>query len=237
MKDNILRLLLCSTLIILIAGCATRPSRPSTPIKRVAIVSLVINGEALDQYDPVQTATKEKIINSKFATGLVNITETKLSSVMQVSPVAEFVGNADYQAIGVKPQAPYTLPHINGKSMVLLSAVRKEMVQGMLKPEAAKKLCASLHVDAVVLIYSEWFQERGGFVPTIRPYTDNFVTIWDSHGDLVFKERIGKMGQVQGIGMVNVSAEKLPQWIEIYKSFLDDLVLAMRKLPGAKPST
>jgi len=233
MKNSLLKLLFCFVLAVQLSGCGTSVTRPSTPIKKVAVISLVINSEDLDQYDPVKTATTEKIVNSKFVSGLVKATEAKLSGIMQVRPVSGFVGSADYQGIGVKRQPPYTLPEIDGKSMVLLSAVRQEQVKGKLKPEIAQKLCASLGVDGVVLIYSEWFQERGGMVPTIRPYTDNFVAVWDSHGNLVLRKRIAEMGDVQGFGMVNISAEKLPEWTGLYMKFLDVLVKEMQKLTGS----
>lgn len=234
MKKNVLGLLFLSIFAMQIAGCGSSPKKPSAPIKKVAVVSLTIDAAHL------RASVRDDSIQNLLATtsdNLVRVTETKLAGIMKVSRIAEFIDkpgyrNAGVKAVAVKGDTDFMNPKVNGKSMVMFSKDDDDVVDGVLTHETAKKLCAELNVDGVVLIYSEWSGTMGHFVPLMKADTANIVTMWDKRGELVFNKRVDIAGEntLGGVGVMTVNAGTIKEWSTAYGKSLDEIFREMKRL-------
>ena len=133
--------------------------------------------------------------------------------------------------MNVKSEIDLLLPKVNGKPVVNFSKSESDVIAANLTPALAKKLCADLQVDAVVVVYSEWAVAQGHFVPTKRALAKDVVTVWDRGGNLVFSKRVDETGSgVLGgpYAPVVVNEGTIKQWGEAYLKALDPILAEMK---------
>jgi len=216
----------------LLAGCvtATATKKPSAPINKVALVSFSVANWNDMVSGTAGNAKAQELINSTLS-GLVNATEQKLSGFVRVTKASGFIGNPGYRNLGVKNELGLMLPKINGTPIVVFSKSNDDVIAATLTPAVAKKLCAELQVDAVVVVYSEWAAAQGHFVPTRKALAKDVVTVWDKHGDLVFKKRVDETGDdvIGGpFGPIVVNEGTIKQWSLAYNKAFDQIALEMK---------
>jgi hypothetical protein len=220
-------------LVVLLAGCVTAAptQKPSAPISKLALVSLSVtnwNGTATG------TSTEEnaaRLINSTVA-GLLAETEKKLSGVARLTRVSAFIDNPAYRSAALKNNLGAFVPKVNGTPMAIFAKDNDQLIAAGLSPEVAKKLCASLNVDGVVVIYSEWSYAQGHFVPTKRALAKDVVSVWDRNGNLVFNKRVDETGEgVLGgpYAPIVVNDGTIKQWGGAYFKALDPILAAMKE--------
>ena len=175
-------------------------------------------------------AKAAELINSTLA-DLLTQTESKLSGIMRVTQVSSFVKNPAYRNLASKSTHDVQIPKASGTPLVIFANDNDELIAAKVSPEVAKKLCADLKVDAVVVIYSEWAQAVGRFVPTRRALAKNVVSVWDNNGNLVFFKRVDEQGEgVLGgpYGPIVVNDETIKQWGGAYITGLEQIVQEMK---------
>lgn len=213
--------------VALLGGCAT--GTPKEPIRKVAIVSLSVNGVPLEH--SIRTKQVQTLVDGVLSK-MVDVSEEKFSRIMQISHVASFVNNPAYRKEGVKNENSFIPAKVGGNSMVLFADDKDGVRGGEIKPESARKLCADLHVDGVMLIYSDWDYQRGAFVPTVKAYTANIITLWDRDGSMVYKRRINEIGSDNlGVGFARfVNDKTITEWKYAFEVSLNEFVADMKKL-------
>lgn len=219
-------------LVALMAGCVTAAAtkKPSAPINKVALATFTVRNWGDMVSGTAGNARATELINGTLA-GLLTTTENKLSGVKRVSRMSGFIGNASYRSMNVKSEIELMLPKVNGTPVVNFSRSESDVVAANLSPEAAKKLCAILQVDAVVVVYSEWAWAQGHFVPTKRALAKDVVTVWDRSGNLVFSKRVDETGPgVLGgpYSPIVVNEGTIKQWGEAYLKALDQILVEMK---------
>lgn len=215
-----------------LAGCggAAAVKKPSAPVNKVALVSLSVSNWHGMVSGTAGDARAQELINSTLA-GLVTSTEHTLSGFMHVSKVSGFVGNSGYRSLAVKNEHEMMLPKVNGMSIALFSKSEDDVIAAALTPAVAKKLCAELQVDAVVVVYSEWAAAQGHFIPTRRALAKDVVAVWDKRGELVFKQRIDETGDavIGGpYGPIVVNEGTIKQWSQAYNKAFDQIAQQMK---------
>ncbi len=219
-------------LVALLAGCVTAAAikKPSAPINKVALVSLSVANWGDMVSGTAGNAKAEELINSTLA-GLVAPTENKLATFMHVTRASGFINHAGYRSLGVKNELGLMVPKVNGTSFAIFSKNNDDVIAAKLTPEQAKKLCADLQVDAVVVVYSEWAYAMGHFVPTKRALAKDVVSVWDRHGDLVFNKRVDETGEgVLGgpYGPIVVNEGTIKQWGGAYNKAFEQIAAEMK---------
>jgi hypothetical protein len=223
-------------LLVFLAGCVTAAAvkKPSAPINKMALVSFSVRNWGDMVSGTAGNAKATELINSTLSS-LLATTENKISGVKRVNKMAGFVGNAGYRNMSVKSEIDLMLPKMNGASVVNFSKSEGDVVAAKLTPEVAKKLCADLQVDAVVVVYSEWAWAQGHFVPTKRALAKDVVTVWDRSGNLVFSKRVDETGSgVLGgpYSPIVVNEGTIKQWGEAYIKALDQVLVEMKATLG-----
>jgi len=218
---------LCSLLAFV--GFVSDPNalaKDMSSIKSVAIVSLSVSdvGGSVQSGSVGSTPVSELI--SGTVSNMLTDAEKKLSSKWTVVKASTFIDNADYRKAGVEKTLTVYLPKVNGKEMPVLTQVSKEIKGGIIDPQKAKDLCKALNVNAVVLIFSEWASKTGGFVPTTKALSKNILSVWDSNGNQVVKERIDMVGnKTLGVGGIKaVNQETIEEWRDSYNRALDKII-------------
>ncbi len=228
-------LLLGLIFITLSAGCVKSADikKPSAPIKHVALVSLTVaNWHGMVTGTSGSSGKAAELINSGLSS-LVDETETKLSGVMRVTKVSSFVGSAGYRALAVKNDLEILVPKVGGQSLAVFVNNNDDLIAAKLPSEVAKKLCATLKVDAVVVIYSEWAFAQGHFVPTRKALAKDVVTVWDRNGNMVFKKRVDETGDavIGGpFGPIVVNEGTIKQWSLAYHKAIDKIIPELKSL-------
>lgn len=227
-------LLLGLVLVALMAGCVTaatkKTSQPSVQINKIALATFTVRNWGDMVSGTAGNAKATALINSTLA-GLLATTENKLSGVKRINKMSGFIGNAGYRSMNVKSEIDLLLPKVNGKPVVNFSKSESDVIAANLTPALAKKLCADLQVDAVVVVYSEWAVAQGHFVPTKRALAKDVVTVWDRGGNLVFSKRVDETGSgVLGgpYAPVVVNEGTIKQWGEAYLKALDPILAEMK---------
>ncbi len=233
MNNRLLGLLLCSMLAMQLAGCVEAPplAHPGKPpIKNVAVVSIAVEADT-ELGMNAKTKPARQLVASTLD-GVVKTTEMKLSGIMHVTRIAGFVDTPNYQHLAGEKESSFLLPEVNGKRMVVFSAQEDDVKDGLLSREVAIKLCYDLKVDAVALVYSDWTTQRVHIVSRERKaYVESTVTVWDNNGEMVFKKRVGVMGEnMLGAAGVGVKSGSLKEWSTAYSKSLDDVIDELRKL-------
>jgi len=224
--------LLFIVMAVLLAGCGSAPQKPSEPIKKVAVVGITIDPASILDYGiKDEKDTIPGLISATFD-DVVQMTESKLSGIVALSPISGFVGSQNYQGLGQKIDDDRKLAvTVGGKSMVYFSKEEDDVEDGLLTSEVAKKLCADLQVDAVVLVYSEWSAKVDRFVPLGRASVENRVTVWGRNGNKVFEEQVQVSGDdVIGTGaLVALNAGTMKKdWTVAYGKSLDEVIVKLK---------
>jgi hypothetical protein len=235
MRNKSFNLVLGLIFVVLFAGCvkSADTKKPSSPINHVALVSFsVANWHGMVTGTAGSTGHAAELINSGLS-ALVTTTESKLSGVMRVTKVSSFVGSPGYRGLGVKNDLEILLPRVGGQPMAVFVKENDDLIAAKLPSDVAKKLCATLKVDAVVVIYSEWAAAQGHFVPTRRALAKDVVSVWDRNGNLVFNKRVDETGDavIGGpYGPIVVNEGTIQQWSQAYNKAIDQIIPAMKSL-------
>jgi len=235
MRSKSSSLILGMVFVALFTGCVKNADtkKPSAPINHVALVSLsVANWHGMVTGTAGSTGHAAELINSGLS-ALVAETESKLSGVMRVTKVSSFVGNASYRGMGVKNDLEILLPKVGGQPLAVFVKENDDLIAAKLPSDVAKKLCATLKVDAVVVVYSEWAAAQGHFVPTRRALAKDVVSVWDRNGNQVFFKRVDETGDavIGGpYGPIVVNEGTIKQWSQAYNKAFDQIVTAMKSL-------
>jgi hypothetical protein len=218
-------------LVAVLAGCVTAAAtkKPEAPINKVALVSLSVSNWRGMVSGTAGDARAEQLINGTLA-GLVVVTETKLSSFVHVNKLSGFIGHAGYRSLGVKNELGLMVPKLNGMPVEVFSKSNDDVIAAKLDSDVARKLCADLHVDAVVVVYSEWAVAQGHFVPTRRALAKDVVSVWDRNGDLIFNKRVDEMSDavVGGPYVTVVNVGTIKHWAEAYNKGFDQIAEALK---------
>jgi hypothetical protein len=217
---------------VLLAGCVTAAAvkKPSVAIHKVALATFTVRNWGDMVSGTAGNAKATELINNMLA-GLLVSTENKLAGVKHINKMSNFIDNPGYRSLNVKSEIDLMLPRVNGTPVVNFSRSEGDVVSANLTPEAAKKLCATLQVDAVVVVYSEWAWAVGHFVPTRRALAKDVVTVWDRNGNLVFSKRVDEQGEgVLGgpYGPIVVNEGTIKQWGGAYLKALDPIFAEMK---------
>lgn len=223
------------TLVALTAGCVSVTdtavaTKPSGPITKVALVSFAVTNWGGIVSGAGGDAKAAELINHTLS-DMVSYTENRLSGFMRVSKASGFVGSAAYRNLGVKNDLDLLLPKQNGQPFVLFSKDNEDVIAARLTPAVARKLCAELQVDAVVVVYSEWAVTMGKTVKAQRAMARVVVSVWDSNGNLVFANRAERTGTgVLGAPYSPVVANEytIGQWSSAYFRGFDQIAVQMK---------
>src|SRR5574340_779309 len=100
MGNKSVGLVLGLVLVALLGGCvaAAPVKKPSTPINKMALVSLSVRNWGDMVSGTAGNAKATELINSTLA-GLVPATENKLSGVKRINKIATFVSNPGYRSM------------------------------------------------------------------------------------------------------------------------------------------
>jgi hypothetical protein len=232
MGNKSVGLLLGLFFVSLLGGCvaATPTKKPSVAINKMALVSFSVRNWGDMVSGTAGNAKATALINSTLA-GLLATTENKLSGVKRMNKMATFIDNAAYRGMNVKSEIDLMQPRVNGMLVPNFAKSEGDVVAATLTPAVARKLCATLQVDAVVVVYSEWAWAVGHFVPTKRALAKDVVTVWDRNGNLIFNKRVDETGEgVLGgpYGPVVVNKGTIKQWSGAYLNALDQIVAEMK---------
>ncbi len=229
------KVLLGVVFVALIAGCVKTQAvkAPAAPINKVALVSLsVSNWGGTVTGTSGSNAAAGRLIDSTLSS-LLSDTEGKLSGIMHVTRVSSFIGSGAYRGMASKDALGTFSPKVNGVPMPIFAKDNGQLIAAGLPPEVAKKLCADLKVDGVVVVYSEWSYSQGHFVPTKRALAKNVVSVWDRGGNLVFNKRV----DTDGAGVLGgpyapivVNEGTISQWAGAYKKGLEQIIAEMKNL-------
>lgn len=235
MSNKSIGIILGLILAALLAGCvkSAEVKKPSAPINKVALASFSVSNWYGTVTGTSGTEAKAaELINSTLA-DLLAETESKLSGIMRVTKVSGYVGSPAYRNLAGKNKLDTLVPKVNGTPLAVFANNNDELIAAKISPEVAKKLCADLKVDAVVVIYSEWAEAMGRFVPTRRALAKNVVSVWDHNGNLVFNKRVDEQGEgVLGgpYGPIVVNEGTIKQWGGAYLKGLDAILIEMKNL-------
>lgn len=219
-------------LVALLAGCVTAAAvkKPSVPINKIALATFTVrNWEGVVSGTAGNARGNELISN--MLSGLLTSTENKIAGVKHLTRMSGFINNPTYRSFNVKSDITLMQPKMGGTPVVNFSRSEADVIAANLAPETAKKLCATLQVDAVVVVYSEWAVAMGKFVPMQRALAKDVVTVWDRNGNLIFSKRIDETGSgVLGgpYSPVVVNEGTIKQWSEAYNNALDQIVVEMK---------
>jgi len=230
MKKNFVLAVLCS--LVVLVGLVSGPdafAKDTGSIKSVAIVSLTVSdvGGSVNAGSIGSTPVAELITAT--VNNMITDAENKLGNKWKVTKVSSFIDNADYKKAGVEKTLTVFSPKVDGKEMPVFTQVSKEIKGGIIDAQKAKDLCKALNVDGVVLIFSEWLSKTGGFVPTTKAMSKNILSIWDSNGKQVAKERVDMVGnKTLGMGGFKaVNQETIEEWRDSYNRALDKIVSSL----------
>jgi len=217
----------------LLAGCVkdVQVKKPAAPINKVALVSLSVSNWGGTVTGTSGSEAKAAALISSTLGSLLEETESKLSGILRVTKVSGFVKNPEYRNLASKSKHDVLVPKASGTPLAIFANDNEELIAAKVSPEVAKKLCTSLNVDAVIVVYSEWAETMGRFVPTRRALAKNVVSVWDRNGDLVFFKRVDEQGEgVLGgpYGPIVVNEGTIKQWAGAYNSGFGQIVQEMK---------
>jgi hypothetical protein len=221
------------TLVALMAGCVTdsvATKKPNAPIAKVALVSFAVTNWGGIVSGTGGDAKAAELINRTLSE-MVSYTENRLSGFIRISKASGFVGSTAYRNLGVKNELDLLLPKENGQPFVLFSKDNEDVIAARLSPAVARKLCAELQVDAVVVVYSEWAVTMGKTVKAQRAMARVVISVWDSNGDPVFITRAERTGTgVLGAPYSPVVANEytIGQWSSAYIRAFDQITAQMK---------
>ena len=205
----------------LIAGCGGAGPRSMVKADQVSTVAIVSMG--VNNYGQFGTrgVIDQPLIDNN-VNQMLSATEKVLGKQWTVKPVASFIGNSAFRKLSIgNVKSGLSAPKIKGQNLPSFTKDRKEIIRGVLQPETAKKLCSTLGVDAVVVIYSEWTIDSGKFIPTIKALTKNCFAMYGKDGGQIFFDRKDVRGdKVIGgaFAGVYINKDTIGQWVDAYDS-------------------
>ncbi len=225
-------------LMLLSSGCAssgeptgkstgTRPQRFS--VEKVALVALNVNNYG--------TYGSRGIIPPQLVTdtmdSLLAATESTLGEYWSVRAVEDFINDESYYSLSLgRANERYFAPKVSGKEMPVFSDAKRDVIRGVLTKDTAQKLCETLAVDAVVLVYSEWSFQTGKFVPIMKAVTKNCISMYDRNGKHLFYDRKDVLGTKPIGGAfagIHANESTIGQWVESYKTGVEFVLKRNRK--------
>ena len=235
-----LLLLLLLSILAFQFGCVSvnRNIKKVTGIKTIAIVSFALDDWGANLFAKTRGRSREggwgtgKDVKAnaiqKVTNDLLVYTEKQLSQKWQVKKVSSFIKSKAYQSLTVDMTLNAYVPVVKKKALGLFTQNSTTLKRTQLNPALAKKLCETLNVDAVMVLFTEWTVQTGKMIPISKPYVKNLVSIWGKTGQQLFGGRVDKMGTMKIGGMgVTKSIDKpevLANYKETYKQSLNKLL-------------
>jgi hypothetical protein len=196
---------------------ATGTKTASANIKSVALVSLIVRNYGIYYNTGMMSP---ELINTNL-NKVLSTTETTLGKYWKVKPVATFVANKTYQGFSKGTAPPdYFTPKVRGKAMPVFFTAGNDYIKGIISKDTAQKLCGTLGVDAIALVYSEWAVQTGKFVPTQKALTKNCVAMYDKNGKYLFfgrKDTLGSANIGSAYSGVHIDDKTIHFWLEAYE--------------------
>jgi hypothetical protein len=195
---------------------------------KVAVVSMTVN----DFGGTLQATSSSDVgdLITKKMNEMLGIAETRLGQSWTVVPAAGFVGTDGYKSLtsGQLFDGVYG-PKLPEGALLSFASKRGELVKTQLDPTTAARLCSSLGVDLVVLVYSEWATRTGGVVPTTKALTKNVIGIYDSQGRQLYQGRKDVVGDknLGAFGNAVVDEETMNVWVRAYSQGLAKMIAEM----------
>jgi hypothetical protein len=180
--------------------------------KKVALVQYAINPHFLLGYPNADVAKTIAADNN------IDAFQKQMGNVFQVVPVGDMTANAAYTGAGKdKVDGWYS-----AKGMRFID--EEKLNNGELTPDAAKKLCADLGVDAVVTITDSWGQAGGGFFKGIAQ-NYYFINEYDKDGNVVWQDMAqGRSSETFGVPPGGAIASDDENWKKVQsEAFADAL--------------
>jgi hypothetical protein len=180
--------------------------------KKVALVQYAINPHFLLGYPNADEA------KTHVAQQNIDAFQKQMGNVFQVVPMTEMTANAAYTAAGKdKVDGWYSTAGMRFMD-------EEKLNNGELSPEAAKKLCADLGVDAVVTITDSWGQAGGGFFKGIA-MNYYWVNAYDKDGTVVWQDLAqGRSNETFGVPPGGAIASDDANWTKVQaEAFADAL--------------
>lgn len=223
-RHGVIRVFCAAALVLGLVGVVCAPARAGDK-PRLAVVSLGVNdwgnsmsaGGHRNAAPFIEGAMKD----------LIGHAEKLFAANFEVVPASSFVKNPDYRALSIgKIKDGLFGPAFDGVELPSFSEDKKEVIKGVLKGDTAAKLCKTLGVDRVALVYTEWAVATGGFVPTSRALAKNCVAVYSADGKQRFFDREDVKGDkvIGGMGQVALTADTIGQWVDAYKKGMDAVV-------------
>ena len=161
---------------------------------------------------------------------MVETVEGLLAEEWTVTPASTIVDNPGYYPLSIGRVFEGRTPTYS-KSMPHFVTSRRDLVRATLAPDTAQKLCETLGLDAVVVVYSEWLVATGSMIPTSKPLTKNVLAIYDSRGRRLFFGRKDVQGTktLGAMGMVKVDENTIGEWVDAFKSGITDVLAQMNE--------
>ncbi len=208
---------------------STRTRTPRVSVEEVALVALNVNNYGL--YGSMGIIPPQLITDN--LDNLLAATESALGKYWSVRAVEDFINDESYYSLSLgRANKRYLAPNVGGKEMPVFSDVRQDVIRGVLTRDTAQKLCETLAVDAVVLVYTEWSCQSGNFVPIIRAVTKNCISMYDKNGRQLFYDRKDVLG-TRPIGGayagIHIHEGTIDQWVESYKTGLEFVLKRNRR--------
>ena len=225
------KFLLVTLLVSLVAlggcGMAGRAHMKISPsVKKVAVVSLAVSdwGGSV-KGDSISTTSVHGLMRDA-TVGMLTYTERELKNHWKVERVGEFITNRKYRKAAEDIRVSTYSPVVRGREMPLFGPGFKK---GDITQQKARDLCAALHVDAVVLVFSEWTVKTGGFIPMTKAVSKNVVSFWNKKGEKIYFRRIDIAGRkpIGAMGIKAVNKGTIKQWTWGYETALKRMFAAI----------
>lgn len=225
------KFLLVTVVISLVAlgGCGMvgrAHMKISPAVKKVAVVSLAVSdwGGSV-KGDSISTTSVHGLMRSA-TLGMLTYAESELRQHWKVERVGAFITNRRYQRAAEDIRVATYSPVVRGREMPLFGPGFKK---GDITPQKARNLCVALHVDAVVLIFSEWTVKTGAFIPTTKAVSKNVVSFWNKKGEKIYFRRIDVVGRrpIGAMGIKAVNKGTIKQWTWGYETALKKMFAAI----------
>lgn len=208
---------------MILSGCVSSGTSKAKPsevkkIKKVALVALNVNNYGAfgtrGQINP-------RLINSNM-NKMLSFTEKTLGKYWKVKSVKTFIKNKRYYNLSKgRANKNYFAPKVKGRTMPVFSKSNKEVIKGTLSKKIAQKLCKTLKVDAVMLVYTEWTTQTGRFVPITKAKSKNCISMYMKTGEQLFyarKDALGRKPLGGAFVRVQINQKTISQWVDSYKT-------------------
>ena len=197
--------------------------------KKIAVVSLSANNWSNSLNSINSDKDGSELMQSQIDGMLVKAEEKFGSINMSVVPVKSFISKKEFQLLA-GDQREVALPEVEGMTLPLMAANRKQMVKCRLDKDRAVNLAKVTGADFVAVLYSEWAVATGKFIPTNKALAKNVIGIYNAEGKQVYFGRSDKMGNktLGAGGILAVNEGTIDQWVLAYEKGMDALFSGKR---------